>query len=199
MKPISITCCRCNYTGFFSFKLISKKRISPKYSEILKALELTTLDSTKVVIVGQDPYPGEGLANGLAFSVNKNKRIPASLRNIFREISSDIGPTNHAHGSLESWGHQGVLLLNSILTVEEGLPRSHSNMGWEKFTDEIIRALDQTDKLVFMLWGKNASKKGVFIDKTKHLVLESSHPSPLSAHRGFLGNNHFLKCNEWQI
>ena len=177
----------------------NKKRISPKYSEILKALELTTLASTKVVIVGQDPYPGEGLANGLAFSVNKNKRIPASLRNIFKEISSDIGPTNHAHGCLESWGLQGVLLLNSILTTEIELPGSHQRKGWEVFTDKIIEVLNFKSNLVFMLWGNYAIKKGNKINANKHLVLKSAHPSPLSAYKGFFGNQHFSKCNDFLI
>jgi len=175
----------------------SGKKIFPEPENLFASMNATPLHNVRVVILGQDPYTHQGQANGFSFSVNLGVALPPSLKNIYKEILRSTNGLEASNGSLIGWAKQGVLLLNSILTVEEGLPRSHSNMGWEKFTDEIIRALDQTDKLVFMLWGKNASKKGVFIDKTKHLVLESSHPSPLSAHRGFLGNNHFPKCNKF--
>ena len=160
-------------------------------------MNLTPFHEVKVVILGQDPYHQSGQANGLSFSVNPGTAIPPSLKNIYKEILMSTGNLESNNGSLIGWAKQGVLLLNSVLSVEEGLPGSHANIGWEKFTDKIISVLDHSDKLVFMLWGRSASKKGSLINKSKHLVLESPHPSPFSVYKGFLGNGHFLKCNEF--
>tara|TARA_B110000263_G_scaffold121939_1_gene106048 strand:+ start:16 stop:531 length:516 start_codon:yes stop_codon:yes gene_type:complete len=160
-------------------------------------MNLTPFHEVKVVILGQDPYHQSGQANGLSFSVNPGTAIPPSLKNIYKEILMSTGNLESNNGSLIGWAKQGVLLLNSVLSVEEGLPGSHANIGWEKFTDKIISLLDHSDKLVFMLWGRSASKKGSVINKSKHLVLESPHPSPFSVYKGFLGNGHFLKCNEF--
>jgi len=175
----------------------SKKIIYPEQKNIFSCMNMTPFKAVKVVILGQDPYHQDGQANGLSFSVNSGMTIPPSLKNIYKEILKSTGNLKSSDGSLVKWAQQGVLLLNSVLTVEEGSPGSHINIGWEKFTDKIISKLDESDKLVFMLWGKYASKKSSFIDRSKHLVLESPHPSPLSAYKGFFGNNHFLKCNEF--
>ena len=183
-------------------KLLTEKRelkkiIYPPQKSIFSCMDMTPFNAVKVVIIGQDPYHQPGQANGLSFSVNSGTAIPPSLKNIYKEILASTGNLESSDGSLAKWANQGVLLLNSVLTVEEGSPGSHANIGWEKFTDKIISKLDQSDKLVFMLWGKCASRKGSFIDRSKHLVLESPHPSPLSAYRGFFGNNHFLRCNKF--
>ena len=150
----------------------------------------------RVVILGQDPYHREGQAHGLAFSVSERCAVPPSLRNIYKELARDLGIAPPAHGNLESWAHQGVLLLNTVLTVEEAKPASHQSTGWEEITDKIIQAVAaQQSPTVFMLWGAYAQKKKPMIDSTKHLILEAPHPSPLSAHRGFLGCGHFGKAN----
>ena len=175
----------------------SGKVIYPEEKNLFLCMKMTPFTEVKVVIIGQDPYHQAGQANGLSFSVNPGKVIPPSLKNIYKEILTSTGNLESSDGSLIRWAQQGVLLLNSVLTVEEGLPGSHANIGWEKFTDKVISKLNQLDKLVFMLWGKNASKKGAIIDRSKHLVLESAHPSPLSAHKGFHGNGHFLRCNNF--
>ena len=175
----------------------SGKIIYPEQKNLFLSLKITPLNKVKVVVLGQDPYHQMGQANGLSFSVNTGITIPPSLKNINKEILLSIGHLESSDGSLIKWAEQGVLLLNSILTVEEGLPGSHANMGWEKFTDKVISELNQSEKLVFMLWGKYASKKGSIIDRSKHLVLESAHPSPFSANKGFHGNGHFLKCNKF--
>lgn len=175
----------------------SGKKIYPEQKNLFSCMNITPFHEVKVVILGQDPYHQPGQANGLSFSVNSGTAIPPSLKNIYKEILASIGNLESSDGSLIRWAKQGVLLLNSVLTVEEGLPGSHKNMGWEKFTDKIVSKLDQSDKLVFMLWGNYALRKSSAIDRSKHLVLESPHPSPLSAYRGFLGNGHFLKCNEF--
>jgi uracil-DNA glycosylase len=164
---------------------------------MFKALNLTPLDKVKVVILGQDPYHGAGQAHGLCFSVPEGVRIPPSLQNIFKELQSDLGLSIPSSGCLESWAEQGVLLLNSILSVEKGLANSHSSKGWELFTDSVISMVNEKKSIVFMLWGGYAAQKGKSIDSTRHLVLKSVHPSPLSAHRGFFGNRHFSKCNQF--
>ena len=175
----------------------SGKKIFPEQGNLFSCMNLTPFHEVKVVILGQDPYHQSGQANGLSFSVNPGAVIPPSLKNIYKEILMSTGYLESNDGSLIGWAKQGVLLLNSVLSVEEGLPGSHANIGWEKFTDKIISLLDHSDKLVFMLWGRSASKKGSLINKSKHLVLESPHPSPFSVYKGFLGNGHFLKCNEF--
>lgn len=172
------------------------KRIFPKGSEWFRALDLTPLDQVRVVILGQDPYHGEGQAHGLCFSVQPGVRTPPSLVNIYKELESDLGIARPRHGFLESWAKQGVLLLNSVLTVEMGQAASHQRKGWEEFTDEIIRTVNaKAEPVVFMLWGAYAQKKAAFVDTKKHLVLKAAHPSPLSAHNGFLGCKHFSKAN----
>ncbi|WP_219895511.1 uracil-DNA glycosylase [Aquisediminimonas profunda] len=172
------------------------KRVFPKGSEWFRALNLTPLDKVRVVILGQDPYHGEGQAHGLCFSVQPGVRPPPSLVNIYKEIESDLGIRPPAHGFLEHWAQQGVLLLNSVLTVEQGQPASHQGKGWERFTDAIVRLVNaQETPVVFMLWGNYAQRKAEFVDAQKHLVLKAAHPSPFSAHNGFLGCRHFSKAN----
>lgn len=176
------------------------KHIFPRGSEYFRALDLTPLDEVKVVILGQDPYHGEGQAHGLCFSVRPGVRVPPSLVNIYKELQSDLGITPVRHGFLENWAKQGVLLLNSVLTVEQARAASHQGQGWEKFTDAVIRTVnDECDGVVFMLWGSYAQKKAAFVDQSKHLVLKSPHPSPLSAHNGFFGNHHFSKANDFLV
>ena len=176
-----------------------KKVIYPKGSEIFSALNTTRFDQVKVVILGQDPYHGPGQAHGLCFSVKKDVRIPPSLQNIYKEIQSDLGAEYaFAHGNLEGWAKQGVLLLNSVLTVEQNKAASHQGKGWETFTDKVIEVLaKEREHIVFLLWGSYAQKKGQVIDSKRHLVLKAPHPSPLSAHRGFLGCKHFSICNTY--
>ncbi len=174
------------------------KTIFPPGPEIFAALNATPFDRVKVVILGQDPYHGPGQAHGLCFSVRRGVRVPPSLKNIYKELSADVGFVPPTHGCLEEWAQQGVLLLNSVLTVESSLAASHQGKGWEIFTDSIINELNENAKgIVFILWGNYAQKKGAMIDRKKHLVLQSSHPSPLSASRGFFGNHHFSKTNEY--
>ena len=174
------------------------KVIYPSGDNIFNALNTTHFDDVKVVILGQDPYHGDGQAHGLSFSVPKGIRIPPSLLNIFKEIQRDLGLAIPNHGCLQSWAEQGVLLLNATLTVEQGQAGSHQDKGWERFTDAVIEHLNvEREGLVFMLWGSYAQKKGRLIDSNKHYVLQSSHPSPLSAYRGFLGNGHFSQSNDY--
>lgn len=176
------------------------QRIYPPASKIFAAFDATPFDKTKVVIIGQDPYHGPGQANGLCFSVNKGVSYPPSLMNIFKEINAEYGTPIPTDGDLSRWACQGVLLLNSSLTVKEHEPKSHSGKGWERFTDAAVHALaEKRSEIVFMLWGSDAIRKGTFIDRDRHLVLTSPHPSPLSAHRGFFGNNHFKLSNEYLI
>jgi len=183
---------------FLKSEYENKKVIYPKKSEYFKALNATKLKDTKVVIIGQDPYHGPGQAHGLCFSVADGIRFPPSLQNIFKEMKSDIGGEIPKSGNLEAWARQGVLLLNSVLTVEEGQAGAHQNRGWEKFTDKVIETVNrECDHVVFILWGAYAQKKAAFVDRKKHLVLESVHPSPLSAHRGFFGSKPFSKANVW--
>lgn len=179
---------------------IAGKLIYPKNSEIFNALTLTPFEKVKVVIIGQDPYHGPNQAHGLSFSVKKGIPFPPSLQNIFKEIKDEIGISQPSHGCLECWALQGVLLLNTVLTVEQGKPGSHANLGWERFTDRIILELNsRKSELVFLLWGAHAQKKCQGIDRIRHLVLTSPHPSPFSAARGFFGNKHFLKTNQYLV
>ncbi len=175
-------------------------QVFPPGREIFAAFDATPFDKVKVVILGQDPYHDLGQANGLCFSVRDGVPFPPSLVNIFKEIHDDLGKPMPASGDLTRWARQGVLLLNSTLTVRAHCAGSHQNRGWEEFTDHVIQHLAQRrEHLVFMLWGAYAIKKGSFIDRTRHLVLTSPHPSPLSAHRGFFGNKHFSRTNEYLI
>jgi uracil-DNA glycosylase len=172
------------------------KRIFPRASLWFHALDATPLDQVRVVILGQDPYHGEGQAHGLCFSVQAGVPPPPSLVNIYKEMKSDLGLEPPRHGHLESWAKQGVLLLNSVLTVEAGKAASHQGKGWERFTDAAIRKVNDLDRpVVFILWGSYAQKKAAFVDRAKHLVIASAHPSPLSAHNGFLGSRPFSKAN----
>jgi len=174
------------------------KTIYPQKHGIFHALHVTPFDEVKVVILGQDPYHGEGQAHGLCFSVPKGVRVPPSLKNIYKEIGEDLGFEAPNHGCLESWAKQGVLLLNSVLTVEQSKAASHQKKGWEKFTDKVISLInDEKEHVVFILWGAYAQKKGAFIDASKHLVIHGLHPSPLSAHRGFFGQHYFSKTNTY--
>lgn len=178
------------------------KTIYPKGNEFFNALDSTPFNQVKVVILGQDPYHGPGQAHGLCFSVQPGIELPPSLRNIYKEITDDLAESegSFTSGCLSGWAKQGVLLLNSVLTVEKGRAASHQGKGWEHFTDRIIELLSsQRESLVFLLWGSYAQQKGTVIDSAKHLVLKSSHPSPLSAQRGFFGNRHFSKCNDYLV
>ena len=176
------------------------KTIYPKMSEIFNAFTKTSYDNVKVVILGQDPYHGENEAEGLSFSVKVGIQKPPSLINIFSELKNDLGIDPPNHGSLVSWAEQGVLLLNSTLTVVKDCPRSHANRGWEIFTDEVIKIINQKDTpVVFILWGSDARSKKSLITNKKHLIIESAHPSPLSAYRGFFGSKPFSKTNEFLI
>ncbi len=172
--------------------------VYPPGNKIFAAFDASPFDNTKVVIIGQDPYHGPGQANGLCFSVAPGVQMPPSLVNIFKEVNADTGAPIPADGDLSRWARQGVLMLNSSLTVKEHQPKSHSNIGWETFTDAAVDALaNSRDNLVFLLWGSDAIRKGAKIDRNRHLVLTSPHPSPLSAHRGFFGNHHFSRANEY--
>ncbi len=178
------------------------KHVFPKGSEYFRALDLTPLDKVRVVILGQDPYHGPGQAHGLCFSVQPGVRPPPSLVNIYKELESDIGMPRPKHGFLESWAQQGVLLLNSVLTVQRAEAASHRGKGWERFTDAIIRLIAAKEEpVVFLLWGSYAQKKAGFVQSVeqggKHLVLKAPHPSPLSAHNGFFGCQHFSKTNSF--
>lgn len=172
--------------------------VYPPASKIFAAFDACPFDKVKVVILGQDPYHGPGQANGLCFSVNPGVPYPPSLINIFKEVSSDTGAAAPSDGDLSRWARQGVFMLNSVLTVEQGRAASHASRGWETLTDAAIAALSANrEHLVFLLWGSYAINKGKLIDRSKHLVLTSVHPSPLSAHRGFFGNRHFSRANEY--
>lgn len=178
----------------------SQRRVYPPAGRIFAAFDASPFDATKVVIIGQDPYHGAGQANGLAFSVNPGVAFPPSLRNILREVSDDTGVPAPADGDLSRWARQGVLLLNTALTVREGMPKSHAGWGWERLTDAAVTKLSQMrDNVVFLLWGADAISKRALIDHNRHLILTSPHPSPLSAHRGFFGNRHFTRANEYLI
>lgn len=177
---------------------ITKFKIFPPAQDTFNAFKLCPLDQVKVVILGQDPYHGEGQAHGLCFSVQKGIKKPPSLVNIFKEINRDLGKEIPEEGDLSAWAQQGVFLLNTSLSVRAHQAGSHFGQGWEKFTDRVIQSINENcDGVAFMLWGAPARKKAVMIDQAKHLVLEAPHPSPLSAHRGYLGCGHFSKANEY--
>ena len=174
--------------------------IYPPGDLIFNAMNSTPFEAVNVVILGQDPYHGPGQAHGLCFSVLDGVAIPPSLINIYKELEADLGFARPVNGNLQNWAGQGVLLLNAVLTVEQGRAGAHQGKGWEEFTDRIVSELNESrDGLVFMLWGSYAMKKGAMIDRSRHLVLTAPHPSPLSAHRGFLGCRHFSKANEWLV
>ncbi len=176
----------------------STRRIYPPMNDIFNALRRTSYSDVKAVILGQDPYHGAGQAHGMCFSVKKGTPPPPSLQNIFKELKSDLGIDPPNHGELTAWADSGVLLLNTVLTVREGLANSHRGMGWEQFTDRIIELLNQREKpMVFLLWGGNARSKARLITNPNHLVLQCAHPSPLSAYNGFFGCRHFSKTNEF--
>lgn len=184
--------------AFLSAEKAAGKHIFPAGSEYFRALDLTPIDKVRVVILGQDPYHGAGQAHGLCFSVRPGVRVPPSLVNIYKELKSDLGVEPPGHGFLEHWAQQGVLLLNSVLTVEEARAASHQGQGWETFTDQVIRAVnEECEHVVFMLWGSYAQKKAAFVDRSRHLVLKAPHPSPLSAHNGFFGSRHFSQANAY--
>lgn len=174
------------------------KNSFPKQELVFRALELTPIENVKVLILGQDPYHGENQANGLAFSVNKDIKLPPSLKNIYKELNSDLGMEIPTHGDLTSWAKQGVLLLNSILTVEKDKPASHRKLGWEEYTDSIIKQISKEKKnIIFILWGKYAESKRDLIDSKKHLIIISPHPSPFSARKGFFGSKPFSRTNAY--
>ena len=174
------------------------KHIFPPGDEIFSALNATDFDAVKVVILGQDPYHGPGQAHGLCFSVKPGVQVPPSLKNIYKELQADVDFQVPSHGCLQYWAQQGVLLLNAVLTVQGGQAASHQGKGWERFTDAIVGLLNKEQEgLIFMLWGSYAQKKGAIVDRDRHLVLQSPHPSPLSASRGFFGNHHFSRANSY--
>jgi len=182
----------------FVRKEYASKKVYPSGKDIFNAFNHCPIDQVKVVILGQDPYHGPGQAHGLSFSVKQGVAFPPSLQNIFKEIESDVGQAIPESGDLTRWADQGVFLLNATLTVRAHQPGSHQNKGWERFTDEVIRKISETqDGVAFLLWGAYAQRKSLLIDENKHLVLKSPHPSPLSAYRGFFGCKHFSKTNEY--
>ena len=175
-----------------------QRQVFPPGRFIFNAFDLCPFEHTKVIILGQDPYHGIGQAHGLSFSVNDGVTLPPSLQNIYKEISSDLGITPYNTGNLERWAKQGVLLLNATLTVQANIAGSHQGKGWEQFTDSVIEILSKNkEHLVFLLWGSYAQQKGAMIDASKHLILKSVHPSPLSAYRGFIGCGHFSQANQF--
>ena len=186
-----------NLRGFIKNEY-STKVIFPPPKLIFNAFNLTPANKVKVIIIGQDPYHGEGQAHGLSFSVPTGIKIPPSLMNIYKELNTDVNKSIPSHGLLENWASQGVLLLNSVLTVESGKANSHKNIGWEKFTESVISLISKKkESLVFLLWGNYAHKKEDFIESNNHLILKSVHPSPLSAYNGFFGSKHFSKANNF--
>lgn len=187
-----------NLKTFLQSRKQDKATIYPKGENYFAALNATPFEKVKVVILGQDPYHGPGQAHGLSFSVPPTEPLPPSLLNIFKELQSDLGLPSPKTGYLKKWAEQGVLLLNAVLTVEDGKPAAHRGQGWEQFTDAIVHLLNrERHNLVFVLWGAYAQKKGAFIDRKKHFVIESAHPSPLSAYRGFFGSRPFSKINNY--
>lgn len=186
--------------AFLLAEQMSKKKIGPAPHLFFEALNRTPLDKVKVVILGQDPYHGPNQAHGLSFSVQPHVEIPPSLKNIFKELETDLGIPKASHGHLVKWADQGVLLLNATLSVELGRAGSHQNKGWEIFTDRVIEVINSTrNHIAFILWGSYAQKKGAFIDPQKHFILKSPHPSPLSCHRGFWGSKPFSKVNDYLL
>ena len=185
--------------SFLIYEKSKGVKIFPPSDQIFAAIHKTSLEDTKVVIIGHDPYHKANQAHGLCFSVNPEIKIPPSLVNIFKELKDDLGCNTPNHGFLQNWSEQGVLLLNSVLSVEEGKPGSHANKGWETFTDKLIEVLNKRQGLVFILWGNYASKKGHKVDGERHLILKAAHPSPLSSHKGFFGCRHFSKTNNYLL
>jgi uracil-DNA glycosylase len=184
--------------GFLQEEDQNGQNVFPPKHQIFEALNLTPFSKVKVVILGQDPYHGNGQAHGLSFSVPRGVKPPPSLVNIYKELNSDLNIPIADHGCLETWAHQGVLLLNNVLTVREGAAASHQDKGWEKFTDKIIELInDKKEHVVFILWGSPAQKKAANINQHKHFVIKSVHPSPLSSYRGFFGSKPFSKCNAY--
>ena len=184
--------------AMFINKEYREKTIFPPKSNILRAFKLTDYDNVKVVILGQDPYHGINEANGLAFSVSKGVRLPPSLQNIYKELYNDLGITVSSNGDLEKWAREGVLLLNSVFTVEKDKPASHKNIGWEQFSDEVIKKVNEKNTpVVFILWGSFAKSKAKYITNPIHLVITSPHPSPFSAYSGFFGSKPFSRTNEF--
>ncbi len=191
-----------NILSYVEERRLSGVNVYPPRADVFNAFKYTALQDLRVVIIGQDPYHGPYQAHGLCFSVRPEVEIPPSLRNIYQELKNEYGDsfTIPEHGYLESWARQGVFMLNNTLTVEEGQPQSHGKIGWDRFTDVVIEKINEyTEHTVFMLWGSHAQKKCRCVDQSRHLVLTSAHPSPLSAYRGFFGCNHFLKCNEYLV
>lgn len=186
-------------TDFVRGEYLSGKHIYPAARNIFNAFNLCPVDKTKVVIIGQDPYHEPGQAHGLCFSVPDSVTPPPSLVNIYKEINDDLGRPSSTHGDLTHWAEQGVLLLNSTLTVQAHLAASHAGRGWEQFTDAVINVLRQKNHIVYMLWGSYAQKKAALVDASQNLVLKSVHPSPLSAYRGFFGCKHFSQANEYLV
>ena len=186
-------------TDFVRNEYLSGKTVYPAPANIFNAFNLCPLDNVKVVIIGQDPYHEPGQAHGLCFSVLQPTPIPPSLVNIYKEIQNDLGRPSITHGDLTSWAQQGVLLLNATLTVLAHRAASHVGRGWEQFTDAVIRTVATRDNVVYMLWGSYAQRKAEFVDPNKNLILKSVHPSPLSASRGFFGNHHFSRANQYLI
>lgn len=186
-------------TDFVRAQYLSGHQVFPEPKNIFNAFNLCPLPDVKVVIIGQDPYHEPGQAHGLCFSVLPPTPVPPSLVNIYREIESDLGWPSATHGDLTAWARQGVLLLNSTLTVAAHRAASHAGHGWEQFTDAVIRAVAHRDNIVYMLWGASAQRKAEFVDPARNLILKSAHPSPLSAYRGFFGNHHFSRANQYLI
>ncbi len=202
LKIIEKEVCKDYFKSLLAFlekEKNEKKEVFPPAHDIFNAFKYADLEKTKVIIIGQDPYHGQGQAHGLSFSVKEDQKIPPSLKNIYKEIETDLEISPPDHGDLTYWAKQGVLLLNSVFTVEKSSPGSHRKKGWEIFSDEIIRNLNEKgSKLVFILWGNDAKKKGEHIDRSRHLVLESAHPSPFSVTK-FRGNKHFSLTNEYLL
>ena len=186
-------------TDFVRAQYLSGHQVFPEPKNIFNAFNLCPLPDVKVVIIGQDPYHEPGQAHGLCFSVLPPTPVPPSLVNIYREIESDLGRPSATHGDLTAWARQGVLLLNSTLTVAAHRAASHAGHGWEQFTDAVIRAVAHRDNIVYMLWGASAQRKAEFVDPARNLILKSAHPSPLSAYRGFFGSHHFSRANQYLI
>lgn len=198
LEPAFSSSYMADLKAFLKAEKAAGKQIYPPGHEFFAALDATPPSRVRVVLIGQDPYHGPGQAHGLSFSVRKGQPIPPSLRNIFAELQADLSMAPPEHGDLTGWAKQGVLLLNSVLSVEQGLPGSHQGRGWEAFTDAVIAAINSGDQpVVFLLWGKQAQQKGAVINPDKHCVLSAPHPSPLSAHRGFLGCKHFSQANRF--
>lgn len=188
-----------NVTDFVRGEYLAGKQIFPEPKNIFRAFELTPIDNVKVVIIGQDPYQTPGQAHGLCFSVPDGHRLQPSVRNIYKEIQSDLGRPSVTTGNLTSWAEQGVLMLNSVLTVEAFVAASHAGRGWEQFTDAVIRALSHRKNIVYMLWGSYAQRKAEFLNADENLILKCAHPSVFSAHLGFFGCKHFSRANEYLI